>query len=138
MNTTRPMPVWLLGLLLIATPALGEVYRWTGEDGTPAYSDRAIRPGAEKTQIDYSKNPTDPAEDTAEDSVESLENTAPSQADSAAQCDKARTTLAKYERASYLYREDPDGETQILSDEQYQAEVEKVRMLARKACGDAD
>ncbi len=131
---------WLL-LALAGTAVAGEIYKDVDKDGTPIYTDRPPRPGAQP--LDIRSRPTDPERVAAErarllgtnepDAPPPPAEDAPDpEAEAAAraeQCRLARERAQTYANAQRLYEPLPDGGRRYLTDE----ELDRARDEARQA-----
>lgn len=135
--------------LLLALPiaAQGGVYKWVDADGNVQYGDRPAGAAQEiKTR------PAPPPDSRAQDRLQrqrrlldSIANDRQVKQEKAAkldrdrvererECQAARNRLERYERAQYLYDKGPNGEHNILSDEQRAAEEQKLREGIKRHC----
>lgn len=118
----------------------GSVYKWVDEDGNVHYGERPPQEqskDAEKVRIE--KGPSDSDDEAAGGNDEDTtggeeENGEPDDPIQKQQCKLSRDILERYQSAEFLYREGEDGEKRRLTEEEKQAEIERVKNDIRKFC----
>jgi hypothetical protein len=116
-------------------PAGAEVYRWQDAQGNAIYSDQRV-PHAEKQNL-RTPMPIQQPNSGNQMSVNAADSkpSAKSASDAAQErCNKAKEILARSEKAQYLYQEGEDGNRIVLTDNEYQQELERMRQMAKKSC----
>jgi hypothetical protein len=129
----------LAGLGLMAAglgpAAQAEVYRWQDAQGNPVFSDQPV-PQAQRSTVRAPKaNPAaDSGTHSTDGSAASGSSTKPTGDAAQDRCLKAREILSRTEKAQYLYREGEDGNRIVLTDAEYQQELERLRQMVRSSC----
>ena len=132
----------LLSLLALAHPALaGEVYNCTGADGKTYYSGQKCPASAEGEKLHVQRPATSDA--PAADNRKSLDQQIAEATDPVVkarlqiqkqECELAATQLERYEGAPYLIEKQDDGSERRLTDEEAQAEKDKLRRMMEARC----
>lgn len=116
-------------------PAEAEVYRWQDAQGNVIYSDQRV-PHAEKPNL-RTPMPIQQSKPESQMKVNAADSKPSAKvASDAAQerCAKAKEILARSEKAQYLYQEGEDGNRIVLTDSEYQQELERMRQMVKKSC----
>ncbi len=119
----------------ISGSAGAEVYRWQDKQGNTIYSDQPV-PHAEKPNLRTSAptQPSQPGSQTNVNATNSKPSAKPASDVVQERCAKAKEILARAEKAQYLYQEGEDGNRIVLTDSEYQQELERMRQMAKKSC----
>lgn len=115
------------------------IYTWTDDSGKAHYSDKPDHEDAIRVQLFWHSKgtlaerqpdrPADAGADTAAgETVDQRESVV------AHNCKRANEILAAYENAPKLYRTDDNGKRNILTDAEYEAELEDARVKTRQLC----
>jgi hypothetical protein len=115
--------------------ARAEVYRWQDKQGNTIYSDQPV-PQAEKSNL-RATLPIQHFKPGSQTNANTTDSTPAAKATSDAaqqRCAKAKEILARAEKAQYLYQEGEDGNRIVLTDNEYQQELERMRQMAKKSC----
>lgn len=152
---TRPgLNCCLLWLLFVASAGEGAIYRWVDQQGRVHYGSQAPTDQAEQLDIDESEAPP-PAPDMQlldrergrqrdrllehyRDQREQKRRAADKQAEEDQRrqqnCAKAQRRLVRYQRSSAIYETMEDGSRRFLSQQEYDAELERMRQAVQQWC----
>lgn len=109
----------------------GTVYRWIDEHGEIIYSDRKPSPEAER--VDEGEEWGQAVEQRGQASEEGGPD-AESQAEQEARCAEARRMLSEYQGSEFLFRETEDGGEEVLTEDEREAEIQRVQEMVNRAC----
>lgn len=143
----------LAGIVLAAgSPAAGEIYKWTDENGTVHYGDRPTGANAE-VRLDITSEPTDPERvrqivQARNDARTDRQETEAAQAgnepspedlraeaeERAQKCTEYKDRLQKFITSRRLYRHDENGERVYLDEEQTLAARAQVQEKVEEYC----
>lgn len=145
---------YLLLLLFVAGAGEGAIYRWVDQQGRVHYGSQAPNDRAEQLDIDQSDAPL-PAPDMQlldrergrqrdrllehyRDQREQRRRAADKQAEEDRRrqqnCAKAQRRLLSYQRSSAIYEKLEDGSRRFLSQQEYDAELERMRQAIQQWC----
>lgn len=144
----------LLTLLVLgaaSTTTLGQIYKWTDEDGNVHFTDKPVEEDAERVAIQSRR--TNPervqarVQERAEAAARAAEQEAAAQPQGpteeelqaraqqrAEQCQKYRERLQRFVQSRRIYREDESGERVYLSEEEMQDAREDVENKVQEYC----
>ena len=131
------IPLWLA----LASSAFGAVYKWTDEEGVTHFSDLPPHQGAQRITVKPASLPppgkaaaqeTKPAGES--DSAERTADGDQANPERAEYCRRARDDLKRYQAAERLVRENEQGKTVVISNEEREKLLEGVRKDIEKWC----
>ena len=148
-----PVIAFALTLVLLAanTTAVGQIYKWTDEDGNVHFGDTPVGTEAEKVAIQSRRTNAErvQAEQQAREATAAQaseeEAAAVSQgpteeeiqarvAERAKKCDTYRARLTSFVQSRRIYREDENGERVYMNEEEMQEAREKVENQVQEYC----
>ncbi len=141
----------MLAVAAVSPSALGQIYKWTDEDGNVHFTDKPVEEDAERVAIQSRR--TDPervqamVQSRAEAAAKAAEEEAAAQpqgpteeelqarAERRAQlCQKYREQLQRFVQSRRIYREDENGERVYLSEEEMQETREQTEKKVQEYC----
>jgi hypothetical protein len=143
--------VLMLVLFAASTAAVGQIYKWTDEEGNVHFGDTPVGAEAEKVAIQSRRTNAervqaevqaraDAAAKAAEEeaaatpagpTAEELQARA---AERAKKCDMYRERMARFVRSRRIYTEDENGERVYMNEEEMLAAREKVENQVQEYC----
>lgn len=127
----------MLGIIIGA----GSVYKWVDDDGNVHYGERP--PEEEQKDAEQVRIQKGPDTDEAADESDTRgddggddgnEDSGPNDAIQKKQCELSREILQRYQDAKFLTKEGEDGEKRRLTEEEKQAEIQRVKNDVEKYC----
>jgi len=126
--TVAALMIAVVGTSVVNVASASSMYRWIDEHGEIIYSDR--RPSPEAERLDEG-----PAWGEAAEEAEAGEAPdAEAEAEREARCAEAQRMLAEYEQSEFLFRETEDGDEEILTSEEREAEIERMQGIVERTC----
>ena len=141
----------MLVLVGASAPAVGEIYKWTDEDGNVHFGDKPV--GEDPQRVAIQSRPTNPAR--VESRVQARASAAAKAAEEEAaatpagpteeqmqarlaerqeKCDSYRERLQRFVTSRRIYREDENGERVYMSEEEMLEAREKVENQVQDYC----
>lgn len=142
MSRIAALPLLTLLAALAFPVAAGEVYKCTGADGKTYYSGQKCPAGADSEKL-HVQRPTTSDAPAATEERKSLDEQIAEATDPVAkarlqiqkqECELAATQLERYEGAPYLVEKQADGSERRLTEEEAQAEIDKLRQKMEARC----
>ncbi|MGD8380448.1 MAG: DUF4124 domain-containing protein [Gammaproteobacteria bacterium] len=138
--TGRLLVAMLAFGLAAATASAGTVYKWVDQNGQVHYSEHKPDKGnAQAVHVSTgskpAKNSKTPRNDQQSQQANDQDNADPQASDG---CKMARKTLAQYQKADYLYRQDANGKRQVLSKEEKAKAMAQAKNDVKRFCKDED
>ena len=141
----------MLAVAAVSPSALGQIYKWTDEDGNVHFTDKPVEEDAERVAIQSRR--TNPervqamVQSRAEAAAKAAEEEAAAQPQGpteeelqaqaerrAQQCQKYREQLQRFVQSRRIYREDENGERVYLSEEEMQETREQTEKRVQEYC----
>ena len=138
-------------LLILASGASAEIYKWTDENGNVHYGDKPGQTQSEKVEIDTENNPGNP-EPGMTDRLETQQKmlqiyeeermekeqqriqAARKKEETRKKCGQLKDYHRNLKQATRLYVLDDDGNRKYLNDASHQKEIQEIEALLEKNC----
>lgn len=141
----------MLVLFAASTTAVGQIYKWTDEDGNVHFADKPVGEEAEKVAIQSKRTNADRVQAEQQARVAASAKAAEEEAaaaptgptademqaraeERAQKCDMYRERMARFVRSRRIYREDENGERVYMTEEEMQAAREQVENQVQEYC----
>ena len=140
----------ILVLILASATAPAEVYKWLDADGKVHYGDRPPATGTDSQSLTLPPAPTRDADDERRsllrsrlleaidaertEKVQAEREAAAARQKQAQMCARARSDLARFERANIIYTNDPSGARIYMSDEARAEALSNAKLWIDEHC----
>ena len=142
-----------LALVLISASAtaVGQIYKWTDEEGNVQYGDKPVGEDTERVAIQSRRTNPERVQSQVQARADAAAKAAEEEAaaapagptaeelqarldERAKKCDTYRERLQRFVRSRRIYREDENGERVYMTEEEMQEAREKVEKQVQEYC----
>ena len=141
----------MLVLIGASATAVGQIYKWTDEEGNVQYGDKPVGEDTERVAIQSRRTNPERVQSQVQARADAAAKAAEEEAaaapagptaeelqarldERAKKCDTYRERLQRFVRSRRIYREDENGERVYMTEEEMQEAREKVEKQVQEYC----